>query len=188
MGTIEPTQVKLRDGATIDLRSGTAVDAAACLLYVAAIVKNGEGMIAAPEETPQDPAEVRNWIERLSKEPDQVLIIAEHESVLIGMLDFHIGGRKRISHRGTLAMSVLPEWRARGVGTALLDALFSWVKTRPNVRKVGLAVLASNAPAIRLYERYGFIEEGRRRGEVRNDDGSYVDDILMCCFVNGGLS
>jgi RimJ/RimL family protein N-acetyltransferase len=62
------------------------------------------------------------------------------------------------------------------------------VETRPNVRKVGLAVLASNAPAIQLYERYGFIEEGRRRDEVRNDDGSYVDDILMRRFVNGGLS
>jgi GNAT superfamily N-acetyltransferase len=135
MGAIEPTRAKLRDGTATNLRSATADDAAALLSYIVAIYENAEGMISAPEDAPRDEAEERKWVERLSQKPDRVLIIAQHEGLLIGILDFHIGARKRISHRGTLAMSVLPEWRGRGVGTELMDAFFrGWKRARMSAR------------------------------------------------------
>jgi hypothetical protein len=65
MGAIKPTRAKLRDGTTIDLRSGIADDAAAVLPYLVAIYESGEGMITAPEEAPQDEAKERDWLERI---------------------------------------------------------------------------------------------------------------------------
>jgi putative acetyltransferase len=46
------------------------------------------------------------------------------------------------------------------------------------VRKLELHVFAHNAPAIALYESFGFVQEGYRRLHYRRD-GTYFDAILM---------
>ena len=45
-------------------------------------------------------------------------------------------------------------------------------------------LLATNKPTTTLCRKFGFIEEGRRPGEVKLGPGAYVDDILMCRFVD----
>ena len=53
--------------------------------------------------------------------------------------------------------------RSRGIGTALLEALFE--ATASDVRRgYTLEVRVSNDGAIRLYERLGFRSRGMRRG------------------------
>jgi ribosomal protein S18 acetylase RimI-like enzyme len=54
---------------------------------------------------------------------------------------------------------VLPEWRNRGVGTALLEAAESAAATRGD-RGVSLAVSTGNAAARRLYTRLGYVDAG----------------------------
>ncbi len=56
--------------------------------------------------------------------------------------------------------------RRRGIGTALLDAAVQWGR-EAGVRKLELHVFPWNAAAIALYERYGFVKEGYRRGHYR---------------------
>ena len=53
-----------------------------------------------------------------------------------------------------LAMGVLPQWRGRGIGTRLLDALVVQAR-RTGLRTVSLSVERDN-PARRLYARSGF--------------------------------
>jgi RimJ/RimL family protein N-acetyltransferase len=43
-------------------------------------------------------------------------------------------------------------------------------------------VRSTNARAIALYEKLGFVEEGRFRLRLRLDDGTFVDDIGMAWF------
>jgi hypothetical protein len=54
---------------------------------------------------------------------------------------------------------VLPEWRNRGVGTALLEAAESAAAARGD-RGVSLAVSTGNAGARRLYARLGYVDAG----------------------------
>ena len=42
---------------------------------------------------------------------------------------------------------------------------------------------ASNHRAQRLYERLGFVEEGRARRAVKDEDGRYDDVIAMARFL-----
>jgi L-phenylalanine/L-methionine N-acetyltransferase len=46
------------------------------------------------------------------------------------------------------------------------------------VRRLELAVYVDNAPAIRLYKRFGFEIEGTRRAAAFRD-GAFVDDHVM---------
>lgn len=51
-------------------------------------------------------------------------------------------------------IAVLPESRSRGVGSFVMSALET--QARQANKSIGLQVLKTNAPAIRLYERFGF--------------------------------
>ena len=70
---------------------------------------------------------------------------------------------------------VAPELRGRGIGAALLAEVIQRARAQ-GARRLDLEVRASNAGAIRLYERLGLRETGRRRGYYRHPD---EDAVLM---------
>lgn len=57
---------------------------------------------------------------------------------------------------------VAPEARGRGLGAHLLKMWQGWAAGK-GAEQIFLEVRASNLPALRLYERIGFREQGRRR-------------------------
>ena len=59
-------------------------------------------------------------------------------------------------------VAVAPDWRRRGIASALLERLFG--VTAGDGRGYTLEVRVSNTDAIRLYERLGFRSRGIRRG------------------------
>jgi RimJ/RimL family protein N-acetyltransferase len=68
--------------------------------------------------------------------------------------------------------------RGRGIGTAAIGQLVEFGFVRRNLRRIHLQAIASNAAAIRAYEKAGFVVEGRQREHawVR---GAYEDIVLM---------
>lgn len=77
-----------------------------------------------------------------------------------------------------LAMLVDRGWRGRGVGTALVLAAVDWARAE-GLHKLCLEVFAHNAPAIALYRKCGFVDEGRRVRQYRRANGEIWDAILM---------
>lgn len=75
-------------------------------------------------------------------------------------------------------ISLVPEARGRGVGTAAILQLVEFGFVRCNLRRIHLQAIASNAAALRSYEKAGFVVEGRLREHawVR---GAYEDIVLM---------
>jgi len=62
-----------------------------------------------------------------------------------------------------VSMWVGPEARGHGVGEALIDAVADWAATITNAVTLHLWVTENNKPAVRLYERCGFIPTGERQ-------------------------
>jgi len=71
--------------------------------------------------------------------------------------------------------------RRRGIGWALLEQAVRWAQ-ETEVSKLELHVFPHNEPAIALYEKFGFVREGYRRGHYRRGD-ELVDAILMAYQV-----
>ena len=63
----------------------------------------------------------------------------------------------RQSHRGGLG--ILPEYRGLGIGSRLLEKVIEKAKEF-GLEKIELHVYTSNKPAVALYRKFGFEEEG----------------------------
>jgi ribosomal protein S18 acetylase RimI-like enzyme len=73
-------------------------------------------------------------------------------------------------------MFVLPEARRSGLGTALLAELTK--ESADAVEEIRLAVVTTNAAAVRFYKKAGFIAYGMERRALKID-GKYYDELLM---------
>jgi len=96
---------------------------------------------------------------------------------LAGIISFGQETQKKHRHQGSIgAFYVRPEFRGRGVGDALMKAALEEAAKR--VEHVTLTVTASNAGAVRLYERNGFTTVGRLVASIRVD-GVDHDELSM---------
>ncbi len=113
-----------------------------------------------------------------------VCSVAEEDGSVVGMA--RIGPESdalETTHVGILSIEVLPEFRGRGVGTALLD--YAVDHCRGVFEIVKIEVLPENVAGRRLYRKFGFEEYGRLpRGFYRA--GAYHDFILMHRVISPG--
>ena len=79
---------------------------------------------------------------------------------------------------GEIGMMVAADRRGRGVGTALVAAAIEWARAR-GLHKLTLSVFPHNEPAIALYRKLGFVEEGRHSKHIRRANGELWDLIDM---------
>ena len=123
------------------------------------------------------------WRERFSKVPDmstgELSLMAFDRDQLVGSAGLHLTGPQvRRRHAMALGIGVHPDAHGRGVGSALMDAITRQADDWLGILRIELTVFVDNAPAIRLYERFGFEHEGRLRGYGLRD-GRYVDAFTM---------
>jgi len=132
-----------------------------------------------PRSLQQMEQDFDSWVD--DPDPSVVRLIIEAEGRPVGDVDlFHIDQRNRNALVG------LGIWRAedrgRGYGTDALEALLGWAFRHLNLHRVELSVEPENAPAVRVYEKLGFVVEGRRR-EQHYDDGCYRDELIMAVLA-----
>jgi RimJ/RimL family protein N-acetyltransferase len=79
---------------------------------------------------------------------------------------------------GEIGMHVASDARGQGVGSALMEAAIAWARAQ-GLHKLSLSVWPHNTRAIALYEKFGFVEEGRRVKQYRRKSGELWDTIDM---------
>jgi len=110
-----------------------------------------------------------------------LLVMYARPEGIVGRLSMARDTHPASEHVADLGLMVASGYRRMGIGRALLDAAVDWARGA-GIRKLELHVFPHNAPAIALYESYGFVREGYRKAHYRRGD-EYVDAILMAYEV-----
>jgi RimJ/RimL family protein N-acetyltransferase len=105
-------------------------------------------------------------------------LVGQAEGRIIAQLACVVDHSFEITHHtAVLGMSVDRDYRNQGIGTELMERAINWAKEKGIVR-LELEVYTENLSAIRLYEKFGFSIEGRKR-MYAYQRGRYYDCYLM---------
>jgi len=165
-------------GPDFQVRRGEAGDAAAFLAYLRKMGSETTFVSFGAEGIELSEAEEAAHIAKTNARDNALFLVAVAGGEIVGGLTFSAGTRPRLRHSGEFGVSVLREWWGRGVARALLETLLAWAREGGVVRKVNLRVRADNERAIALYERLGFMREGRMTRDLFVD-GVFHDTLLM---------
>lgn len=185
MATIEPsTHARRAGGGAFRVLPATPEDASAMLDAAHDAFRTSPYLLTSPDEFTMTESEERAFVAGILAHPRQLMLIAEADGVVLGMLDMRQPSpRRKARHRVLLGMSVREACRGQGVGTALMARAIEWARANPDLSLVTLEVYAANTRAIALYERFGFVPKGTLPGGLVHDDGSAWDQVEMFLSV-----
>jgi len=86
---------------------------------------------------------------------------------LCGSAVGYIGSQKVLDELQITNVAVHPDHRGKGLGSALLEEFLAMAE-RLSIATVSLEVRVSNTAALSLYEKFGFLRVGTRRGFYKN--------------------
>jgi RimJ/RimL family protein N-acetyltransferase len=150
------------------VRLGTPGDIEAIARLIASL---DVGALASPE------LGVDERIERLRTLFDSgrnVYFVAEASGEVVGELTLALNK----PGPGALGFSVHPEWRRRGVASALLKEAVVWAQSQ-ELHKLYAEVFPENKAALAFLEKHGFEEEGRLRAHVWRVSGEPRDIVAL---------
>jgi RimJ/RimL family protein N-acetyltransferase len=78
---------------------------------------------------------------------------------------------------------VVPALRGQGYAQEMYEYFFHYLFDQCGLHRLALVTLETNAPAIALYRKLGFVEEGRERQSLFRD-GRFQDLIAMGLLAN----
>ena len=164
----------------LEIRRAVPGDAAGLVELARAVGAEPEGWLISTEEW-RSAAEERRYLRATRRTPHAAVFVAAAPEGLVGRLSVARDPHPASFHVADLGLMVAASHRRHGIGRALLEAAVGWAR-EVGVTKLELHVFPHNEPAIALYEGFGFVKEGYRRGHYRRG-GELIDAILMAYGV-----
>ena len=173
--TYEPTEIRLKDGRLIILRSAVPEDAAQLLSFLREAYGSTDYLASYPEEIEYTVESEAAYISNAAAQPGELCLAAFHEGVLIGNTSLScVRNRIKLRHRAELAIAILPAFRGQGLGRRLMEAAIAQAKEHGYLQ-VELEVVSGNLPARKLYESMGFRKQGVHERGFCLKAGTFLD-------------
>jgi L-amino acid N-acyltransferase YncA len=159
--------------ASIPIRAAEPTDADA----IAVIYNQGiEDRLATLETETRSADERRRWL--AARGPRHPVIVGEVGGRVVGWGSLNsFNPRPAYDNVADFSVYVERDWRGRGIGRRLLEALIARGREL-GYHKLVLAAFPFNEAGVALYRRVGFSEVGvyREQGQL---DGQWVDVVVM---------
>lgn len=147
-----------------------------------AVAADGGGLARAPDEI--DEAYVRGFLAKAQKDGVSRAVWLRDGSLAAEIHASRMHPRQFNHVLTDLTAAVHPDWQGKGLGAMLFNALIEAARQMwPPITRIELMVREGNAGAVALYQRLGFVIEGRFAKRVHRPDGTVEDDIAMALLL-----
>lgn len=107
-------------------------------------------------------------------------LVAERDGVVVGCaMLYRFQGRRQ--HVADFWMGVADGHQRQGIGDMILRELMTTASKWMSILRLELTVFIDNEPAIALYKKHGFTQEGTHK-KFAYRDGHYVDALSMAAI------
>lgn len=173
------TEHTLKDGRSLILRDPLLDDAEKLIDYLKIVggetdflLVDENGIAGLTLEAEQE------WIASTLKNPNTKMFVGTVDGEIVLVCDVRAAARERIAHIASISLSIKRDYWHLGIGTIAMQAMIDFAKSTRKLRQLSLEVREGNDRAIRLYQRFGFLEVGRHKARI-HIRRTYFDEILM---------
>ena len=168
---------------TVIIRQALETDAPAVIDLRRRFFEETAFMIWEPAEFKDTEDDERARIVRLGQQSNSLVLVAEAETQLVGLLSATGGERNQLRHSALLSLGVARSHWSQGIATRMMQEAIAW-SLAAGLKRLELTVHTTNLRAVSVYLRHGFLVEGMRRSSLLVD-GKYVDEYIMS-LIHGG--
>ena len=166
---------RLTDGRPITIREFEPADLDGMVQMFQAMSKEALQFGLPPYDRPR----LERWVTGLG---GGVLLVAIDKATVVGVAMVFGRPHPRFKGIGEFVIYLHQEYHNQGLGSFLTRVIIQEVR-RKGFHRVGLEVVADNSAAVRVYEKAGFVIEGRLRHAFYGEDGTYRDQLVMGCVL-----
>ncbi|WP_438347988.1 GNAT family N-acetyltransferase [Paenibacillus sp. FA6] len=147
------------------------------MLYESLYVPEGQEPFS--REVMKEPF-ISKYVDNWGKEGDMGYIAVNSEGQSIGSITIRYFSEENKGYGyinpdvPELGMALMPEYRGKGIGTALLKRLFEGMREM-EIMRISLSVDPNNLAAVKVYQRFGFKEVGMVGTSI-----TMVADLYRC--------
>ena len=175
----EERNIVLKDGSPALLRSARADDAEAMIEYLIATAGETEFIMAYPDERAGMTVEKEaRFLQDTAEAPNHVMIVCEVNGELAGNCDLSFSPKRKVRHRGSIAIALYKKYWNLGIGTAMFEAMFE-IARGWGLEQLELEYVEGNERGRALYEKMGFETVGAIPNAYHLADGSARNEIKM---------
>lgn len=164
------------------IRRAQISDAAFIIEYLKKVMSETNFLRKYPDEVKITLQEEESFIQTILEQENSILLVAFDGDLVVSMAGVQGQQLRKFRHCGEFGISVLKNYWGRGIGKEMTRKIIHWSQLNPELKKLILHVNAENETAIKMYRKFGFIQEGL----LKNDfyyEGRFVDTLMMCMMV-----
>ena len=117
--------------------------------------------------------EMELFLDKQAHSENQITLLALLDDEIAGLVNITADQRKRVRHIGDLFIVIGKKYWNNGLGSLLL------AQASGILRRLQLTVQTRNQAAVHLYQKHGFIIEGRQERGAYIEEGKFIDVYLM---------
>ena len=133
---------------------------------------DGDGILLTSEE-------MEVFLNKQASSDNQITLLAFLNDKIAGIVNITADQRKRVRHIGDLFIVIGKRYWNNGLGSLLLEEAIEWAQASGILRRLQLTVQTRNQAAVHLYQKHGFIIEGRQERGAYIEEGKFIDVYLM---------
>ncbi|WP_438468008.1 GNAT family N-acetyltransferase [Streptococcus pluranimalium] len=117
---------------------------------------------------------------------NRICLLAKIEDTIIGMVNVTSSDGVNVNHVGDLFIAVKQAYTGHGIGHYLMDLICDWAEQSPMIRRLELTVQRRNKKAIKLYQDFDFVIDGKKKQAFKLNEGTYLDLFMMSKLIGKG--
>lgn len=166
------------DNNEISLRSPEVFEAELLLIYFRNLFHESSRYLNFPSNfyDAKNKDSQEDFIGLFNKAPHSFVITAFLDKAIVGHIIIDNVGFDRANHRAKVVMGILDEYQNKGLGSRLMQCAIDYLD-EAKILALELQVKAFNMSAIKLYEKFNFIEIGRIQAAAYIS-GEYYDELI----------
>ncbi len=175
----EEKHIVLKDGTAALLRPVRLADAAAMVDYLVTTAGETEFIMAYPDERAGMTVEQEErFLQGVIESPCSAFIVCEVNGEIAGNCDVHYNLKRKVRHRGAVAITLYKKFWNRGIGTAMFAQMFD-IARGWGLEQLELEYVEGNQRGKALYEKMGFETVAVIPNAYHLADGSSRGSVLM---------